>query len=84
MQQATAIILLLVMAGENYSNASITYVVTDLPKFKSMSQFKEYFGLKRNCGGAGEIADCEAISDDSILLTYEKTAGMCTVSRAFS
>ena len=63
------------MAEESSSFASITYLVTGLPKVKSVSQFKDYFGLKRNCGGAGEIADCEALTDNSILLTYEKTAG---------
>ena len=63
------------MAEDSSSCASISYLVTNLPKLKSVSQFKEYFGLKRNCGGAGEIADCEAITDNSILLTYEKTAG---------
>ena len=67
------------MAEDSSSFASITYLVTDLPKIKSVSQFKEYFGLKRNCGGAGEIADCEAITDNSILLTYEKTAGYLRV-----
>ena len=66
---------LVLMAEDSSSCASITYLVTDLPKLKSVSEFKEYFGLKRNCGGAGEIADCEAITDNSIVLTYEKTAG---------
>lgn len=60
------------------SSASITYLVTDLPKFKTVSQFVEYFGCKRNCGGAGEVAHCEAISDTSILLTYENNAGRVT------
>ena len=63
------------MAQNDSSYASITYLVTGLPRFKSVTKFQEYFGLKRNCGGAGEIADCEAVNDNSILLTYEKTAG---------
>ena len=69
------IIVLALMAEDSSSCASVSYLVINLPKLKSVSQFKEYFGLKRNCGGAGEIADCEAITDNSILLTYEKTAG---------
>ena len=64
------------MAEEDSSYASITYLVTGLPKLKCVKELVEYFGLKRNCGGAGEIADCEAISDNSILLTYENTAGI--------
>ena len=68
------------MAEDSSSCASISYLVTNLPKLKSVSQFKEYFGLKRNCGGAGEIADCKAITDDSILLTYERTAGTLVLS----
>ena len=67
------------MAEESSSYASITYLVTGLPKFKSVEEFQKYFGLKRNCGGAGEIADCKAISDNSLLLTYEKTAGIAIV-----
>ena len=64
------------MTEEDSSYASITYLVTGLPKLEPVRQLVEYFGLKRNCGGAGEIADCEAISGNSILLTYEKTAGI--------
>ena len=64
------------MAEEDSSYASITYLVTGLPKLKPVKELVEYFGLKRNCGGAGEIADCEEISDNSILLTYENTAGI--------
>ena len=61
-------------------NSSVTYLVTGLPKIKSVSQFRQYFGLKRNCGGAGEIADCEPVTDNSIVLTYEKTAGyLCII-----
>lgn len=60
------------------ASSSITYLICELPNLtsESLPKLKEYFGCKRNCGGAGEIADCQAITNNSVLLTYEKSTGM--------